>query len=441
MTGSTAKEALRLALATGLVGIAGGFGGMTMALLLHQVQHLAYGYSLHDLVGPESFLQAVSAAPPWRRVAALTVGGLIAGLGWWAVYNRGSKLVSIKDAVSSGKAMPGGSTTAHAVLQVVTVALGSPLGREVAPREISALLAQMLTRWLKITGDDAKLLLACGAGAGLAAVYNVPLGGAVFTLEVLLKRADAKAVAASLATSCIATMVAWSGLGDSTQYHIPVLSLSVPLLVLSVFSAPMIGTAGFWFAKLSAAARRHMRTDGRIVARCLFVFLSVGVAAIAFPQLPGNGKGPLQLALDCAITPDFGLELLGLKVIAISGALWAGAEGGVLTPGLTVGGLLSGLLVILWNTALPVVAPGAFVIAGAAAFLGVSMDMPFTAVALMFGFTGVSQDFLVPLILMSVLASATARTLPLFGPKFTAQARAFSARMSGEPPNSGPYRM
>lgn len=431
MDGSTARHTLKLAAVTLLVGVAGGIGGGSMALLLHLVQHIVYGYSLHDLVGPESFLQAVGSVSPLHRVLAIATAGLVAGLGWWAVYNRGARLVSIKAAAASGKPMPYGSTTGHAVLQIVTVAMGSPLGREVAPREIAALLSQKLTNWAGITGEDAKLLLGCGAGAGLAAVYNVPLGGAVFALEVLILRMDVKSILMALSTSCIAAVIAWSVLGNQPQYHIPAFSLSVPLMVLCVLAAPFIGLAGHGFGRLTAAARKNMRTDGRIIWRCVAVFALIGLASMAFPQLPGNGKGPIQLGLESDIPLHLGVALLALKVAAIGAALWAGAEGGVLTPGLTVGALLSTLMVLAWNAFLPAIPPGAFALVGAAAFLGVSMEMPFTAVALMFGFTHVGQDFLVPLILTATIASVTSRAVPMLSATL-ARRRAVAVAVEGE---------
>ena len=111
----------------------------------------------------------------------------MAGLGWWALYRFGRPLVSIRQAVKSDDPrMPLVSTTVHALLQIVTVALGSPLGREVAPREIGSALAGWLSRRAGLSVAQSRIMVACGAGAGLAAVYNVPLGGAVFVLEVLL---------------------------------------------------------------------------------------------------------------------------------------------------------------------------------------------------------------------------------------------------------------
>src|SRR5262249_37822963 len=72
-----------------LTGVMAGVSGMLLGLLLHFVQHVAYGYSLDAVVSPESFLQGVTAAPPNRRVTALTICGAVAGIGWWAVYRFG----------------------------------------------------------------------------------------------------------------------------------------------------------------------------------------------------------------------------------------------------------------------------------------------------------------------------------------------------------------
>jgi H+/Cl- antiporter ClcA len=200
-----------LAIATVLTGIAAGIGGMLLGLLLHFIQHVAYGYSLDAVVSPESFLQGVTAAPPIRRVTVLTVCVAVAGVGWWAVYRFGEPLVSIKAAVGKdvpGPRMPFLATMAHVLLQIVTVALGSPLGREVAPRELGAVLATWFSSRAGLTAEESRILIACGAGAGLAAVYNVPLAGAVFILEVLLGTFAPRALVPAIITSVVATIVA-----------------------------------------------------------------------------------------------------------------------------------------------------------------------------------------------------------------------------------------
>ena len=159
-----------------LTGVAAGIGGMLVALLLHLVQHVAYDYSLGSLIGSESFLEGVSASSPARRFIVLLLCGFVAGIGWLAVYRFGRPLVSVSKAVNSIAArMPALTTAAHALLQTVTVAMGSPLGQEVAPREIGALLATNLSGRLRLGEEERRILIACGAGGGLAAVYNALL--------------------------------------------------------------------------------------------------------------------------------------------------------------------------------------------------------------------------------------------------------------------------
>ncbi|WP_376784690.1 chloride channel protein, partial [Achromobacter animicus] len=127
----------RFLLAVVLTGLFAGLGGMLLGMLLHAVQHLTYGYGGGHIISHESFLEGVQAASGPRRVLALVLCGLAAGGGWWLIYRYGRPLVSVKKAVSDPtQAMPPATTMAHAILQIITVGLGSPLGREVAPREV-----------------------------------------------------------------------------------------------------------------------------------------------------------------------------------------------------------------------------------------------------------------------------------------------------------------
>ncbi|MFM0740539.1 chloride channel protein [Paraburkholderia xenovorans] len=388
-----------LVVVTLLTGLGAGLGGMLLALLLHGIQHLAFGYSAAHLVSSESFLQGVSGASPERRVIVLTICGLVAGLGWWLLYRFGKPLVSIRQAVKSDDPrMPMLSTTVHAVLQIVTVALGSPLGREVAPREIGSALAGWLSRRAGLSVADSRVMVACGAGAGLAAVYNVPLGGAVFVLEVLLGTFGWKALVPAVATSAVAALVAQAGLGNEHQYLVPSLTLNASLVVWAVVCGPVFGVAAWAFTALTKHARAQAPKDWRLPVLSLLNFAIIGVLAMHFPQLLGNGKGPAGLAFDGGLSLSLAAMLLVLKVVITASSLRAGAEGGLLTPGLANGALLAIVLGGLWSMLWPGASLGAFAIVGAAAFLAASMQMPITAVVLVFEFTRVSHDFLIPVL-------------------------------------------
>jgi H+/Cl- antiporter ClcA len=136
-----------------------------------------------------------------------------------------------------------------------------------------------------------------------------------------------------------------------------------------------------------------------MIVWCLAVFSGIGLLSTRFPALLGNGKGALQLGLDGDVGLDLAITLLGLKIIATTASLRAGAAGGLMTPSLSIGALLAIVLGAGWNLFGPPVPTSAFAMVGAAAFLSASMRMPLTAMVLVFELTGADQDFLVPVLL------------------------------------------
>nr|WP_242621805.1 chloride channel protein [Komagataeibacter xylinus] len=386
-----------MAMAVIATGFLSGVGGTVLSVLLHTVQHAAYGYGQPG--GPHTFVQGVSAAAPWRRVAALCAAGVVAGVGWWALGRFGRPLVSIAAAVGKtglGKPMPALSTTVHVLLQIVTVALGSPLGREVAPRELGAVLATGTGRVLGLAPDDRRIIIACGAGAGLSAVYNVPLGGALFILEVLLGTVGQRAVLCAVGTSAIGAFVPWAVLGNLHQYDIGPMAVTAPVVLWALCAGPVIGVGAQMAKRLMAVVQNRAARGGARIAWCLVVFPLLGVLSCFYPQLPGNGRGPMQLALSAQLGTQLAATVLVLKIVVIMGALRAGAAGGLLTPSLTMGALLATVLAGGWNACLPVVDVGTVALLGGIAFLGTFMSMPLTALALGLEFTHVGHDMWIP---------------------------------------------
>lgn len=381
------------------VGIVAGVAGTFLALLLHFTQHIAYGYSLGTIVSDESFLAGVRASSAERRVFILTLCGLIAGFGWWALYRYGKPLVSIAAAVRSDKPnMPIGTTIIHVLLQIITVGLGSPLGREVAPRELSAIFSGWLAAKAGLTLRDTQIMIACGAGAGLAAVYNVPFGGALFTLEVLLRTLSFPALIPAFATSAIAVVISWMGLGNQPQYYILPYDITYSLILWSIVTGPLFGFAGYWFIRIITWARKTRQYNWQLPVFCLINFILIGCLAIYFPALLGNGRSPAQLAFDNETTVALASVLLVLRTLITWSSFRAGAEGGVLTPSLANGALLAVVLGGLWNTVWPNPQLGAYAIIGAAAFLAAAQKMPVTAVVLIIEFTHINFNFLVPIL-------------------------------------------
>lgn len=390
-----------------VTGVAAGVVGTLLTLVLHAIQHLAFGYT------ENTFLIGVERAGPTRRVLALTLGGLVAGTGWWLRRRWvDNETVSVTHALREPRPrLPFVATTADALLQIVAVGAGGSVGREGAPRQTAAAAADAVGRRLSLTTRQQRTLIAAGAGAGLAAVYNVPLGGAAFTLEVLLRSIAVGDVVAAVATSVIATVVAWPVLGRASTYSIPAVHLDAPVLVWALVLAPVAGGLGVGFSRLMTATRTHAPTGWRAIVSTTVGFAALGAVAIAWPQLPGNGKGLAGLAFDGTLSLGLAGLLMLLKPLVTAVCLGGGAVGGLLTPALATGAALGAFTGRLWSMLWPGGAPVEYALIAAAAFLAVTTRAPVTAVVLTLELAGTGLALLAPMVACVALATLVGRGL------------------------------
>jgi H+/Cl- antiporter ClcA len=371
---------------------------------LHAIQHVAFDYRSGAFEG------AVERASALRRVTVLTIAGAAAGFAWWALRRDGDP-VSVNSALT-GTRMPVVGSVLNATVQVFIVAAGASLGREGAPREIGASLGGWLSERAGLTPARRRVVIASGAGAGLAAVYNVPLGGTFFALEILLATAAPGAVIAAATVSGIATAVSLLVFGDKPTYFATTTHLGPLLLLTTLVLGPLAGLVGLGFRGLAARARPPTTLrGGRLVVALLAAFAALGGVAARYPQLLGNGKGPTQLVLVGALSLPTILILTVLKPLVTAACLRAGAVGGLLTPAVATGALLGGLAGGLVHQIAPSVPITGVAIVGAAAVLSVTQRAPITAIALLIEFTGGGVALVIPLLVGVFGAQATSAIL------------------------------
>ena len=382
---------------TALVGIGAGVGGGLVYLGLHAIQHLAFGYS------EGTFLEGLLDAPPANRVIALVLAGVLGGVGWYFLRRWGSRsprhaVVSVEAAVG-GRRMPGVVTLVNAALQVIIVGLGASIGREVAPREVAAWWASWLSERAGVSARERRILVACGAGAGLAAVYNVPFGGAVFAVEILLAELSFATVLPALATSAIAALVARLVVPANPLYAVDQLPLKPQVVVWAILAGPIIGFAAVGFVRLTRLAQNHRPKSWGILIVMPLVFAAVGVASLWLPAILGNGRSLGQLAVSASLPVAVALLTTVVKTAATVGTIGAGAAGGTLTPSFAIGAGVGLTLGGAWQLVWPGEPIGAFALLGAAAFLAVTMRAPLTALILVVEFTDQGPDMLAPIML------------------------------------------
>jgi H+/Cl- antiporter ClcA len=262
-----------------------------------------------------------------------------------------------------------------------------------------------------LSDEQRRLLVACGAGAGMAAAYGVPLGGALFALEVMRGALALRFVLPALLTAVVATGVSWAFLPDLATYVIPPAKSSLSAAAWALGAGVIIGLVSVVYVRAVAWADKHKPTGWRRVVAPVVVLGAVGAASVPFPQLLGNGRDVAQLAFTGQLSPLMLGGLFLLRPMATVVCLGSGAPGGLFTPSLAVGAMLGGLLGVPWAWLWPGVPPGLFALVGAGAMLAATTQGPISAVVLLMELTGYARAGVLPLLLGVTAATLIARTI------------------------------
>ena len=395
----------RFFLAVILQGIVSGLSGIFLHYLLEIVESLAFGQSEHH----SGFLtDGVSSS---RIGLSLIIVGLSSSLVWYFLQ-KGSKIYSIKaqmkDETSQYK-LHFLKQLFHSIWQIIAVGGGAPIGKEAAPREIGTLFAGPIGKICSLSKKDQIFLLACGAGAGLAAVYQVPLTSVFFVFETLgIALSIKRFVLVGLATY-VSTYIAGWVISDQALYQIPAITWSlkeiwnIPLLLL--FLTP----PAWLFGRLSKAASSNRIKDKRVLLTLPTAFLFLIGLASYFPHLLGNGRMMAQEVLNGSNGKTVFLLFI-LKALVVLITLWAGAYGGTLTPSFALG--MAGAA--LFGTILGWDSQPSILLLGSVCFLSVTLRAPWSATGLVIGFTGLGIDSLPYLLVTAVLAYELVKILDRF---------------------------
>ena len=414
---------LRFWLVVVLTGIGAGLGGGLLMMLLRTVQQIFWNSS------PDEFVAGVQKTGWAWRIAVVGLAGLVVpAVRWLLKQAHGAHGGELTVAIwfHAGRLAPLPALT-NAITSMIEVGLGSALGRESAPKQIGALVASMASLWTGLPAGQRRLLTACGAGAGMAAVYNVPLGGALFALEVLLGTVSLSLIVPAMATSLIATAVSWLMLPDKPTYHLPAYPLSSAQIVWAILAAPLLGFASVAYVRMIVWADEHKPSGRMLVIVPVLVFAGLGCLAIPFPQLLGNGKDVVQAAL----LDQYGVKLLliltVLRPIATSACLGSGAPGGLFTPTMTFGAVLGAALGHGWALIWPGAPFGSYALLGSGAVLAATTQGPVSAIVLVLELTGRLDTMMVPMMIVIAGAVLVARR---FESRSVYSGRIHTARMS-----------
>jgi H+/Cl- antiporter ClcA len=358
-----------------IVGVLAGVAGMSTTFVLRFVQHVTYHYSFGTM------LVGVTGSSRVRRVVGPMIGGALAGIGWW-ILRRRTEVPPLAGTIARHDRVPRLPWSIDAVLQVLLVGSGASLGREGAPRQFAAALGDLGIGWLKrLSPRDREILLACAAGAGLGAVYAVPVAGALFSARILLNTWHPRALGAALITSSLAVAIGSASTHNQPNLDWPIGESTYLLTAHGLLLAPLTLVVGLAFNRLMAAARPASAMKTWVLVPALAgAGLVMGVCSHWWPELPGNGRSILTVSLASGMTLTSAIAILLLKPLLTALFLRAGGAGGMLTPSLATGAAAGSVLILTinWLTGAQLHTP-AVSLAGAAGVLAVTQGSPIWA--------------------------------------------------------------
>ena len=244
-------------------------------------------------------------------------------------------------------------------------------------------------------------VVAISAGAGLAGVYNAPLAGAFFSIEILLKDVTASTVVLSMLCSSLAAWVATLIKGTHAFYVIgPVDAHFTPdLFAFAVVVGLLAGVCGAWFRRGAQWAESHKASGAAILWQLPLAGALTALVAVWIPQVMGNGRATAQMGFsgrpELAFIPLLLVSFAAKAVVTLM-TIRAGASGGVLTPGIALGSSLGSMLGVVWLLMFSTNSIGVYALLGACALLAASQNAPLMAMTLVMELTEAPSNLYVP---------------------------------------------
>lgn len=389
--------------------ITGGLGAMAthgFRLLLEGWSHWWFGSS-------GSLVSVAGALPPVLRLLIPIAGGVVAGFILQKLPPTQRHASDYMGSITLGNgqlSLP--ATLGRATSSAVSILSGSSIGREGSMIQLAALTGSLLGQLAHLSPAHRRLLLACGAAAGVSAAYNSPISGALFVAEIILRSFSIETLGPLLLAAACAHLVSTSLFGDAALYQLPALALqsgTVPLWFAGLGLIAGLLTPGFL---LMLRESKRMFSDWSLP---LWLQLGLGGAIVGSlslltPHVWGNGYSTIDQLLHASWPLGLLLEVLFCKLIATAAATGSGTVGGIFTPTLFVGAALGSLCGLLVQALTGQIAGPLWVVAGMGAFLASATQAPLLAIILLFEMTR-TPSVTVPLMLAVATAHLTARAL------------------------------
>ncbi len=339
------------------------------------------------------------------------IGGLIIGplVYYFAPETKGHGVPEVMLAVAKG----GGRIRFRvgfikAIASVICIGMGGSAGREGPIVQIGSSIGSAFGQWFKIPPDLLKMLVACGAAAGISATFNAPIAGVIFAMEIILREFAARAFSIVVLASVTASVVSRSLLGEAAFFHVPTYKLysawELLFYILLGCLAALVGRLFVWILYYFEDVFESIRFPD--ILKPALGGLLLGLIGYYLPQVFATGHSTIEAALSAQLPITLLIVLIFAKIVGTSLTLGSGGSGGVFAPSLFMGAVLGDAFGLFMNQAFPNIAiqPGAYALVGMSAVFAGATLAPITAIIVIFEMT---HDYGIILPLMSAVVASS----------------------------------
>ena len=326
--------------------------------------------------------------------------------------NIGHGVTKVLQAVSKNESkIKSHNTVSSLVTSALTIGFGGSVGAEAPIVYTGAAIGSNLGRYMGLSYRGMTLLLGCGAAGAVAGIFNAPLAGVLFTLEILFFNLSMSSILPLLLSTVSATMVSYLILGRDTQFTCTLVEFSMRNIPFYMVLGVFCGFCSLYFLKTTLFLEDVFGKMRNVYLRWALCAAGLGLLIFVFPPLYGEGYedvGKLLNGQESGAIWFFALILL-LKVFAMTFTNAGGGVGGTFGPTLFVGAIAGYVLASALNLVHPGMVPVPnFVLVGMAGLMAGVMQAPMTAIFLIAEISG-GYELLLPLILTATIAYGTMR--------------------------------
>ncbi|HON78023.1 MAG TPA: chloride channel protein [Spirochaetota bacterium] len=316
----------------------------------------------------------------------------------------------IKSLILNNGYIPIKTTLFHFLAPVISIGTGAPLGPEGPAAKLGSGIGSFMSQMFRLNKREMKMYTAAGAGAAISAIFNAPIAGVFFGIEVvLLNDLKNQALSALILSAVVADVISRAVLGNVhlitiPHYHLEIFNESPAFLLLGVVCG-IVSLLYFGFKK----STHVLLTEKLKIRNEYFLLLPVslvfGIILIWYYQLFGLGYGMVNDVINLRITSVHTiLVLLVMKIIFVALFINAGSYGGTFAPSIGIGVLLGHLFAAVMNYTFSMnLNPITYSLVGMGGMLAGMNSIPLTAIMLVFEITG-DYKFILPLMVVSILS-------------------------------------